>query len=33
VAGPDEHPARKQPPRPHSVTKIHAALPVRTDSP
>jgi hypothetical protein len=31
VAGPDEHPARKQAPRPHSVTRTHAVLPVRTD--
>jgi hypothetical protein len=33
VAGPDEHPVKKQVPRLHSVTKTHAVLPVRTLSP
>ena len=33
VAGPDEHPVKKQVPRPHSVTKTHAVLPARTVSP
>ena len=33
VAGPDEHPVRKQVPRPHSVTKTHAVMPARTVSP
>jgi hypothetical protein len=33
VAGPDEHPVKKQVPRPHSVTNTHAVLPARTVSP
>ena len=33
VAGPDEHPVKKQVPRPHSVAKTHAVLPARTVSP
>jgi hypothetical protein len=33
VAGPDEHPVKKQVPRPHSVTKTHAVMPARTVSP